>query len=172
MSFGQPAPTPESYSKKDTLAKREEMIGTLVDLGFINNEYGLLPEDVAAIEGRMSVIAQKYGAMSNEALTSLAYVDRIINANPQSQEATLSKINGDIVSPLVRDVALANNQDFLSTVVTLAKKNYLEGVTPFSEALLGALKVRQEQIQGIPTVEGVIDGQDNVTINNLDNNLH
>ncbi len=170
MSFGQPAP--ESYPRTEALGKKEEIIETLIDLSFVNSGSSLSLEDITAIESRMNVITQKYGAMSNEALTSLAYVDRIITTNPQSEEATLSKINGDIVSSLVRDVALANNQDFLSTVVTLAKKNYLEGVTPFSEALLGALKVRQEQILGMPTVEGVIDGQDNVTINNPDNNLH
>lgn len=163
MSFGQP--TPESYPIKEKLLKKEEISETLIDFGFINNEHGLLPEDVTAIEGRMDIITQKHGEISSETLTALAYVDRIISVNPQSEEVTLSKVEGGLVSPLVTDSALASNQEFLSTVVTLAKKNYREGVTPFSEALLGALKTREEQIKSMPGVDGVIDGQGNVTIN-------
>jgi hypothetical protein len=164
MSFGQP--TPESYPRSQELGNREEIFETLIDLGFINNEQGLLPEDVTAIEGRMNVITQKYGAMSSEALTALAYVDRIISANPQSEESTLAKVDGGIVSPLIKDNTLASSQDFLLTVVALAKKNYTEGVAPFSEALLRALKTREEQIKSVPEVDGLIDGQDNVMINN------
>ncbi len=172
MSFGQSAPTPVPNPRSQELAAREEMVETLIDLGFINNENGLLPEDVTAIESRMKVIAQKYDAMSPQALAALAYVDRIIAASPLSEESTLAKVNGSVVAPLVGDDALAEDGDFLATVVALAKKNYKEGATPFSEALLGALKTREGQIKNMASVDGFIDGQDNVSIGENPKTIH
>lgn len=170
--FGSPFGQPSPVSQKENLSNEAEIVNILTELGFIRNSAGLLPEDVKAIQSRMEVITQKHGAMSEEALTSLAYVDRMLTVNTLGSGELLASISGDLVSPLVKDPSLANDTEFLSTVVALAKKNFDQGVAPFSEALLSALATRQSQIKSTPEVDGVIDGQDNVIINNEDRNLH
>lgn len=168
MSFGQSAPVPQ----KENLSNQAEIVNVLSDLGFIKNSNGLLPEDIKAIQNRVQIITEKHGVMSEEAVTALAYVDRMLTVSVLGKDELLAAITGDLVSPLVRDSTLSGDSEFLSTVVVLAKKNFQEGMTPFSEALLSALATRESQIKNTPEVDGVIDGQDNVIIKSEDTTAH
>lgn len=170
--FGSPFGQPSPVSQRENLSSQTEVLETLIDLGFIKNNNGLLPEDIKAIQSRIEVITEKHGAMSVEAVTALAYVDRMLTVNTLGSEELLASITGDLVSPLVKDPALSADAEFLATVVALAKKNFSEGNTLFSEALLSALATRVSQIKNTPEVDGVIDGQDNVLLKSDDTILH
>lgn len=157
MSFGSP-----EMSARDVLSRDAEIVDTLEDFGFIDNENGLSPEDKKSIAARMDVITKTHGPMSKEVLTVLAYLDRALAVRIHSTENLLDGIDVGVVAALVSDQGLASNKEFLQTVLNLAKKKFTEGTAPFSEALLASVSERIEQTSAVGPLDGVIDGQDNV----------
>lgn len=164
MSFGFP-----EMSTRDVLSRDAEIVDTLQDFGFIDNENGLSPEDKKAIAARMQVIAASH-KISKEALAVLAFLDRALTVQIKTTEDLLNGVDVGVVSPLISDPLLASNEEFLQTVISLAKKKYGEGVAPFSDALFSAVSERLDQVASTKPIDGVIDGQDNV-VQGFDKNL-
>lgn len=156
-------------TKRDTLEKNGEVIDTLIELGFIDSAKVLSPEDVEAVTRRMSVI-EKDHAVSSSVATSLAYLDRMLfvqKGNGESEAKLLSAMYTDLISSLVSDPLLASNEEFLRTVANKANVNYKNGASTYSDALFAALEERVSAIEKTPTLDGTIDGQENVDLKNI-----
>lgn len=159
MSFGN-----ESLVHKETL-ESQELVDSLTGTGIIDGPNSLLPEDIIAIKTRIGLIKNKL-AMGDDAAAVLAYIDRMLavereHGNQSAVADLMSKVTTDIVAAAVNS-HLANNEEFLGTVLTLADQKYLTGsYLTFSEALIDAIKERQEAINA-PIVSGKIDPQGNV----------
>jgi hypothetical protein len=168
MTFGNESPV-----RKEKL-EHDELIDALASTGIISGPAALSQEEVAAIKTRMGVIKNKL-AMSDDSASVLAYVDRKLAAesasgNQAAVAELVSKVSPDIVSTIV-DARLAQDEEFIGTVLTLADKKYLSGgYQAFSDALIEAVKERESNVSA-SGVSVKLDAQDNV-VQPTDAELH
>lgn len=154
---------------RNVLALNTEIEDTLKDLGFINSDNSLLQEDYIAISNRMDVIKKEY-LVPSKVLISLAYIDRMVfdqksKGNKEAESKLISAIDTGLVSALVSNPILSQDEEFLQTVVNLSSVYYNKGsYIAFSDALFEALKDRMSQIKQNPDLDGKIDAQSNVTL--------
>lgn len=161
-----PATAPQDNNdRRNVETNSEEISNVLKDFGFIVNSSALSPQDYASVATRARLINEKR-PMPKELAVSFGYIDQTIAKEEGSetfQSHLLSSVNGDLIAPLVTDPLLASNEEFLQTVANAAVVLYREGgYASFSDAVFAALKKREMEISATPSLEGTIDGSENV----------
>lgn len=135
------------------------VIGELIDAG-----QELLPEDYEAIRMRARKLQESHTEVSEEILIKLAFIDRaVLMAKSMGIDAYEEGIhNIDLVAPFVEDPELAENKEFLNTVIALTLDLYTSGKeTIYSQALFRAIDERVRQVKS-SSVRGVLDKEDRV----------
>jgi hypothetical protein len=163
MSFGKSAPEP---SRREEIATNQEVVDSLIESGLIKDQQALTNEEYAAVKTRADII-ESSAHLNADVAIALAYIDRVVareKAAGNNPEGVISKVSTEIVSAVVSP-SLATNEEFLQTVLNTSKLHFLNGTSDtFSDALLQAVREREDSFANIPEIDGKIDGQDNVVL--------
>lgn len=159
MSFGNSV----QETSREAGAANQEVADSLIESGFINDEKALGGEDYTAIKTRADIIESSAHVHPDVAI-AFAYVDRMIGKDKEAGntgEAVIAKVTPELVSTLITP-SLAGNMEFAATVLNMARIKYANGAPTFFDAVLAAAHEREAAIISTPTLDGKIDGQDNV----------
>jgi len=152
-------PRPENVTN-DKLSANDFSNGDIRALldAFVKPDQEISVDDFVATRRRARILLNQDSSLTEEDALKIGFMDRAINSASALGVSYDDAIhNSELAGMFIKDKVLAENDEFVQTVLNKAEDLYTAGMgVAYSDALAEAAKIRVKEFSQNKTIEGTI----------------